>query len=399
MLMRCLVLLSLILAAGCSRQKATVAAKQESGPVPVQVAAVRAREIQRMVESVGTLYPFEEAIISAEIDGKVLEVKFDLGDVVEQGQVLVNISDEEQRYQVAQSEAQLRQSMERLGLKNEKDRIQDINDTPEARKAKADLFEAEQRFKRTRDLADQRIGSKSDLDAAQARYQAAQATFDMTLYSTRNLIQEIERFKAMLDLQRKKLRDATVRAPFRGAVKERQVSTGQFVRPNTPLFVLVKTDPVRLRIEVPERMSPWIRVNQIVTVSLEAYEGRTFEGKIWRISPTVDQAKRTFVAEALIANGTGMLKPGSYARARVPTDKMERVMLVPQVAVNYVLGSNKAYVVNNKSLIEAREVKLGERFDQDVEILEGVAEGEQVATTQLQRIDTGSRVQIVKPGV
>ena len=92
-----------------------------------------------------------------------------------------------------------------------------------------------------------------------SRYKAQQAAYDATVNQARNLLQDIERNKASLELQRKKLRDTTVYAPFAAAVKERQVTLGQYVRPNTPLFTLVKTDPIRLRLEVPERMAPWIK--------------------------------------------------------------------------------------------------------------------------------------------
>ena len=158
-------------------------------------------------------------------------------------------------------------------------------------------------------------------------------------------------------------------------MKERQVNVGQYVRANTPVFTLVKTDPIRLRIEVPERMAPWIKVGQMADVSLEAFPDRTFQGKIWRISPTVEQSKRTFIVEALIDNPAGELKPGSYAKARIRTDKVDRIRLVPRRAVNYVFGSNKAYVIKD-GVIEAREVKLGDQFGEDVEITEGVEEGE-----------------------
>ncbi len=378
---------------GCNKQTGPVQAKQDSGPLAVRMTDVKVREITRVVETTGTLFPFEEAVISAEIDGKAEDVRFDLGDVVEKGQVLVRINDEEQRYQVQQSEAQMRQSLERLGLKTDNEKVADIRETPDVRRAKADLTEAEQRFKRTRQLVDQNIGAKSELDQASSRYQAALAAYDSTINQTRNLVQEVERFRANLEIQRKKLRDTTVKAPFRAIVKERQVSLGQFVRTNTPLFVLVKIDPIRLRIEIPERMAPWIKVNQLADVFLEAFGERKFQGKIWRISPTVDQSKRTFVAEALIDNKNGELKPGSYAKARIPTSKTERIMVVPQRAIYYVLGSNKAYVVKD-GVIDARDVRLGDRIDQDVEVLEGLAEGDRVATSQLARLDTGSQVKL-----
>jgi RND family efflux transporter MFP subunit len=374
-------------------KKGAPPAKQDSGPVPVRLAPVSSRTIQRAVESVGALFPYDEAIISAEIDGKVEEVRADLGDLVSAGQVLVRISEEEQRYITAQTEAQLRMSLERLGLKDEKDRVQDVRETPDARRARADLADAEQRYKRTRELVDQGIGPKSDLDQAQARLQAAQATYDATLNQTRNLIQEVERFKASLDLQRKKLRDTSVKAPFAAFVKEKQVTAGQFARTNTPLFTLVKIDPVRLRIEIPERMAPWIKVGQLAEVSVEAFQDRKFQGKVWRISPTVEPAKRTFVVEALIQNPQRELKPGSYARARLVTGKVDTIRVAPARAVSYVLGTNKAFVVKGDT-VEAREVRVGDRFPNEVEVLEGLEEGEQVALGALNRLDTGVKVRV-----
>jgi membrane fusion protein (multidrug efflux system) len=146
-------------------------------------------------------------------------------------------------------------------------------------------------------------------------------------------------------------------------------------------------------VEIPERMAPWIKLNQLVDISVEAFQGRKFQGKIWRIAPTVDQSKRTFVAEVLVANAEGELKSGSYAKAHVPTSHTERVTVLPQRSVYYSLGSNKAFVIKD-GVVDAREVKLGDRFETDVEILEGVADGEVVALTQLAKLDTGVKVKI-----
>lgn len=388
--------LVLLTAPGCNRRPADQA-KRDSGPVPVRVAPVVTRQIQRVVEAVGTLYPYDEVIVSAEVDGRVEEVRFDLGDPVKEGDVLARISEEEQRYLVAQTEAQLRQALERLGLKSEEERVRDIRETPEVRRAQAELFDAEQRYRRVRELVDQGIGSQQDLDAAQARYKAMQAAYDATLNQTRNLIQQVEQFKASLQLQRKRLRDTTVRAPFAAYVKERQVTMGQYVRVNTPLFTLVKINPIRLRAEVPERMAPWVQTGQQAEVYVEAYPERRFEGRVWRISPTVDQSKRTFLVEALIQNPSGELKPGSYAKARIRTNRFEQVYVVPARAVAYVLGSNKVYAVRGES-VEPREVKIGDRIGQEVEIIEGVQPGELVAVTQLARLESGVSVRVVQEG-
>lgn len=390
--------LALAVSLSCGPPKTEGAKKAASGPVTVRVAPVATKSQQRSVESVGNLFPFDEAIISSEVDGRLESVGADLGDMVAEGAVLAKISDEEQRYLVAQQEAQLRQSLERLGLKSETDRVKDIRDTPDVRRARADLTEAEQRYKRTRELVDQGIGPQSDLDSAQARFQSLQAAYDVTMNQTRNLIQEVERFKASLELQRKRLRDTTVRAPYAAYVKDRLATPGQFVRANTPLFTLVKIDPVRLRIEVPERMAPWIKIGQRAEVTVEAFQGRLFDGKVWRISPTVDQSKRTFVVEALIQNPNRELKPGSYAKARIVTDRVESVRMIPSRALNYVLGTNKAYVIAPDQTVHVRDVKLGERFAQEVEVLEGVEEGERVAVGGLNRLEEGAKVTVSEGG-
>jgi HlyD family secretion protein len=153
------VLLVSLIVGGCKKEEKIVAAKKEGGPIKVRSAEARERTIKRNVESVGTLFPLDETIVSAEIDGRVDVVKVDLGDVVAKGQLMVHISDEEQRYLLAQNEAQLRSSLERLGLTKETDRVQDVKLTPDVRRGQADLDDAEQRFKRTRELRDQGIGA------------------------------------------------------------------------------------------------------------------------------------------------------------------------------------------------------------------------------------------------
>lgn len=383
---------STLLSVSCTKQD-TATKKVDAAPVAVTVAAVKLKQITRNVDAVGSLFPYEEVTVSSEIDGRAIDVTADLGDHVSKGQILVRIADEEQRYLLAQNEAQLKQALEKLGLKGETDSVKDLKQTPEVRRVQADLTDADQRFKRARDLVTQGIASRQDLDQAQAKLQSAQADYESTLNSARNLVQEIERTRGAVELQRKKLRDTAIRAPFDAQVKERMINAGTYVKASTPVFTLVKTDPIRMRIEVPERMAPWIKTGQVADVMLEAYPGYNFQGKVWRISPTVDQAKRTFVVEALIGNARGELKPGSYAKATVHTARSETIRIVPTASLNYVFGANKVYVVKN-NVIDAREVKLGDRFGDEVEIAEGIADGDQVATSQISRLETGTHVTI-----
>ena len=137
-------------------------------------------------------------------------------------------------------------------------------------------------------------------------------------------------------------------------------------------------------------MAPWIKTGPNCRSDVEAFGDRKFHGKVWRISPTVDQSKRTFIVEALIDNPIGELKPGSYARASLPTNKIETVKLVPTRAVAYVFGSNKAYVVTPADTIEARDVKAGRSLRTECrDSRRRCKTAKQVAVTQLNRLDTG----------
>ena len=173
---------------------------------------------------------------------------------------------------LAQTEAQLRMAMERVGFGTRMIECKDIREASEVRRAQADLFDAEQHYKRIRSLVDQGIGSKAELDQAQSRFKAQQAAYDATINQARNLLQDIERNKASLELQRKKFRDTTVYAPFAAAIKERQVRrANMFGRILLCLFSSRLTQS-GCGLEIPERMAPWIRTGQVADVNVEASE-------------------------------------------------------------------------------------------------------------------------------
>lgn len=390
-----LCLICLLLMTGCGKSDALTARGGAPGkagkPVNVRVGRVAAEDIERRVEAVGTLMAYEEVTVSSEAEGRVTEVLVDLGDRVRRGQKLAVIHPEEQQYNVDQQEAQFQQALDRLGLKNDKDRVKDINDVPEVRKAAADLFEAEQRNNRTRELVAQNIASRQDLDQTEARYRSAKANYDYMVRQAQNLISQVAQYKASLELARKRLRDTVIEAPFDGAIRERLVHPGQYVKPQTALYQLVNADPLRLRAEVPERMAPWVKVGDDVEVRVEAHADRTFRGKVSRMSPAVDEQKRTFAIEALIPNGEGLLRPGFYGKAAIQTHKRERVVSIPPSAVLYAYGTNRAFVIDSGKA-SARDLKLGERIGNRVEVVEGLSGGEQIALSELERLDNGTPV-------
>jgi len=156
------------------------------------------------------------------------------------------------------------------------------------------------------------------------------------------------------------------------------VTAGQYLKVQSPVMVIVNTDPLRVRLKVPEKMAGWIAVGQPVTVAVEAYPDRSFEGAIARISPSVDPQTRSFDVEALRENHDGILKPGFFVKSRIASRQVATMLLVPSDAVRYTYGVYKVFTVESGSLKE-REVKLGDRAENAVEIVEGLTDHQQVA--------------------
>ena len=353
----------------------------EDKALTVTVAAVEAREVRRTVEAVGSLFAYDEVTVSPEVDGRAEKVLVDVGDHVSKGQVLVQILPLEYELAVAQQKALLDQARARLGLAQGQEELGDPTQAASVKKAAADLANADQRFKRTAELTQQGVMPKQSFDEDEANYKAAKAAYDLALQDVTNMQAAIKQDQAALDLAQKKLRDTSIRAPFDGFVKERDVTVGQYLKAQgspTPAMTIVNIDPMRVRLKVPEKMAAWVLVGQPIQVSVEAFPDRTFTGKVWRINPSVDATTRTFDVEGLVENHQSLLKPGFFVKASILSSQVEKVRFIPRRSVNYAYGIYKVYVLNGNKLKEA-EIKIGDQSGEDVEILEGVKEGDRLA--------------------
>ena len=126
-------------------------------------------------------------------------------------------------------------------------------------------------------------------------------------------------------------------------------------------------------------MAAWVAVGQLTTVSVEAYPDRSFTGKIWRINPSVDPQTRTFDAEALIENHEGLLKPGFFVKSSIPSKKVDSILMIPQKALNYAYGIYKVYALTGGNKLKEREVRVGDRMGENVEVISGVEKGDRLA--------------------
>lgn len=389
--------LSVLVSPSCSRGTAEDS-KSGAKPVSAKVVLVEPREIRRNVEAVGSLFPYEEVTVSAEVEGKVEQVLVDVGDRVGPGQPLVRVAPVELELALDRQQAELRQAQARLGLSEEEQDLADPSAAPEVTRAAAALTDAEHKLARAQSLSQQGLLPKQDLEDAEVRLKSARAAYDLARQSIENLRAQMSQYRASLALANKKLNDSVIRAPFGGRVKERNVTQGQFLRVQTPVMVIVSLDPLRARLKVPEKAAASVHVGQGVSVSVEAYPDRRFEGELSRINPAVDPETRAFEVEALLENGRDELKPGFFAKATIASDLVERAVFVPEEALLYVYGVYKVFAVEGDKLHEI-EVKVGERDGNRVEVAEGLSAGESVAIPiRGQELRDGALVEAISGG-
>ncbi len=381
-------------AAACSKSDTAQARSREATPKSVQTEAVRQDSVRRAVDVVGTLAAVDEVTISSEADGTVSKIFADLGDRVKTGQILVQLDNEKQRYAVAQQQAALARTLAQYGA-SDSDHLPELEDTPDARRANADLVQATQAYDRASELFKRTLISQQALDDAKAALQSKRAIYNSAIQNAKNLRASIQASEATAKLAARQLRDTEIRAPFDGFVQKRLVNMGELVKTQMPVMAIVRLDPLKVTAEIPEKMAPWITTGQTVDLKVDAYQDRTFTGKMSRISPAVNTSTRAFPFEALVPNRDAVLKPGTFARVHIESSKVDSVVTVPYAALQYRYGVNRVFVVQDGKLA-LRELSVGERMGDRIEVTSGVKAGERVATREVDSLTDGTAVTLGK---
>jgi multidrug efflux pump subunit AcrA (membrane-fusion protein) len=382
-----------VVCAGCSRSE-TAQARGREDAKPVQVAPVTQQSIHRSVEVVGTLAAMDATVLSSEADGAVTKINHDLGDRVKKGDVLIELDREKAEYNFEQQKAALGRALAQYGAPDPT-HLPPIEETPDVKRAKADLVQAQQSYDRASALLKRQLVPQQTLDDAQATLQAKQAAYESALQNAKNLAAAIAAADAAMKLADRGVRDTQIRAPFDGYVEQRFVNLGQFIKASAasavPVISVVRMDPLKVTSEIPEKMAPWIHVDEVVELHVDAYPDRTIHGKITRISPAVNTASRAFPFEAEVPNPDAALKPGTFARVHITSGKVDEIVTVPYAAIQYRYGVNRVFVVDGDKL-EARELKVGERLGDRIEVMSGVTPGQRVAVTEPDKLSDGMRV-------
>jgi len=210
--------------------------------------------------------------------------------------------------------------------------------------------------------------------------------------------QQIEQAKAQLDVQREVVanlkKNIEVRSPISGVVTARNCESGDLFA-SQPILHVMQIDPLKVIVNISEQYFPNVKVGMLVGLSVDIFPERKFEGKVSLIYPALDAATRTFKVEVLVPNADRMLRPGMFARTIFDMGGKPGIM-VPDVAVQKQVGSAERYlyVIQGDTLAVRRSVNAGRRVGDRIDVLSGVAEGEQVAVTGLSKLYDGARVSL-----
>ncbi|HEY7059422.1 MAG TPA: efflux RND transporter periplasmic adaptor subunit [Vicinamibacterales bacterium] len=377
--------------AGCNGAKTSAATLAEPAAVAVRTVILQNQPIDRFLRVTGSLMADEHADVAAETAGRVIATPVERGTRVAAGTVLIRISGTEADAQLREAEANAAQIEARLGLSA--NQPFDPTRVPEVLNAKASLDWAEADFNRIQALLDQKVVSQSEYDQRSTQVQAARQQYLAAQNGAQQSFRSLVAARARVDLARKASADTFVRAPFSGLVAERLVSTGDYVTKGTKVVTVVKIDPLRVELTVPEQYLSRVNSGQAVRLTVDAYPGETFDAKVRFVSPALKTDQRALTVEAVAANADGRLKPGLFATALLQEPSPAPALIVPASAVETVAGTSRVFVVA-AGKVEERIVTMGERLGDRVELATGVKTGETIAINPRGKLADGSRVQL-----
>jgi RND family efflux transporter MFP subunit len=359
-------------------------------PVNVKTAQVQRISIQRSVELSGTLVSPDQARVSGEVAGIVRDVLVEIGQEVTDGQELVRLDTVELNLALQRAESALRQTEAQLGITQGNQPPSD-EQIAIVRTAAANRDDARSQLARAQESFGKGLSSRADFDTAQTRVKVTEAAHQAAIESVQSLKASLQDRRAAHDLAKKKLADAVIRAPIAGAISERTVQRGEYIRENTPVATIVRMSPLKLRSAVQEKYANMIHQNQKVDFKVEPYPNDMFHGTIAYISPAVDQASRTFATEILVDNPGHKLKPGFFAKGDILISRDENVLAVPEDTVSILAGVSSVYVIID-GVVKQTAIQTGEKEGKFIEVVGGLKGDEILAASNLNELVSGTKI-------
>jgi RND family efflux transporter MFP subunit len=361
----------------------------------VTTATATERPIEQLVTITGTLAADQEIVLGMKVAGRISDLPVDLGTAVRKNDVIARLDTTDFQLRVRQSEAALQQARVRLGLSpNGTDEDVNLEQLAPVRQARAQMDGARMRLERAQQLSQSGLLAKADLDATNSAYKVTEAQYADSLDEARNRQGVLAQRKSELEIAKQQLADAVLTTPIDGVIRSRSANVGQYVTAGAPVATVVQMSPLRLRTEVPERESVNIRAGMPVRLTVEGTTG-DHQGRVARLSPSFDETNRTLLVETEVANPAGTIRPGAFARAEIVTSSSQRAVMVPAATVVTFAGIDRVFTVSGDTASEKR-IKAGRRTSDGIEILEGIAAGDEVVLNP-GNITDGEKVRVTSP--
>jgi multidrug efflux pump subunit AcrA (membrane-fusion protein) len=340
--------------------------------------------------STGTIQPERDYPIKANIPGTLTAVHVDKGDVIKADQALAVVTDPELEYIARRAAAELQEKQKRADPKNSPD-IQEYDARITAAQAQLDIAQREQ--DRIKGLIERNAAAQTDLDSAMDRVKTiwAQVEANKSLRAAKQLERdrELAVAQAALDTANWNLQQQTLKAPIDGSVLDRPLALRTHVAINDRIMTVADVRPEKLvmRAAVDEEDVTSAHVGQTVRMTLYAYEGRSFEGKVQKIYPQADEARRTFEVDVKILDPDSRLAPGMTGELAFIIDEKDKAIVIPSQAVQ----KGTVYTVQNGRL-KKLDTEIGLRGIERVEVRTGVKSGERVVVSAIGDLHDGDRV-------
>jgi len=350
-------------------------------PVAVELITSATRELPRKAAVSGVLAAQEELVLGFEVTGRVATLDVDVGDVVAEGTVVAALATREFELAVQRAKAAIVAAEAKLGVRAGADLEQvDVEATPSVREASAVLVEAKANRERVAEMVQEKLQPQSQLETAEATLGVATSRLQKARDEVSTALAEARLARVEALQAEKRLADCVVKAPWPGRVAARHAAIGQVVQAGTPIVTLLRIDPLRLRLRVPDRLASDVAIGQLVEFTVDGAEGVQRTGRIVRAGPAIDRGDRTRLIEAAVENKDGALLPGAFCRAQIVTAPAVPVVVVPRTAVLTFAGVNRVFSVapadkDGKQKAKGQIVQLGRTIGDDVEITSGLAAG------------------------
>jgi multidrug efflux pump subunit AcrA (membrane-fusion protein) len=393
----------------------------EAAPVAVTTATAVAREVPSYIQATGSLIADETSDVAPQTSGQVVATPVGVGAFVRQGSVIARLNDRDARLRLRQAQAGVQQSV--AGVRQAEARLGlrpggnfDAVAIPEVRAANSALEQAlaelrlaetnERRYAELVETGDVAVSVydqyRMQRDTARARVNGARQQLESAINTARQSNQAIQAAEAAVETARaqvaiaqKAVADTLIRAPYAGYISNRPTAVGEYVTPSSNIATLLRTNPIKLQLQVQESQAPYITPGMGVSLEVDAHRDRKFAGQVTAVNPAIDPASRAATVEAAIENGDNALRSGMFATARIVRPGGNKAVFVPRAAVfsDQNTQSFRVFVIQGDTA-KLRVVQIGSEEGDMIQILSGVNADEMVATSNLEQLYEGAKVRV-----